>query len=143
MLLNNIKYINLIITGLEKGANDYLTKPFRAKELIARVYMNIKLSYLYKRLLIQEYQQYKIKKILFTILNKVHLKYNLQETLTIAIKKIHKYLLCDEILIISNDSIKIDKGTIIVFSTKINNKKNLLSEKKMPEILQFYQKYHN
>ncbi|CAJ0768595.1 15968_t:CDS:2, partial [Entrophospora sp. SA101] len=87
------------ITGLNNGADDYLTKPFQPKELIARVRANIKLSNLRQKLYNQRRQQNITKELLFTISKEIHSENDLQGTLSNVIKEIHKIFDCDRILI--------------------------------------------
>ncbi|KAF0542827.1 protein-histidine kinase [Gigaspora margarita] len=87
--------------GLDKGANNYLKKPFSARELIARIRDSIELSNLRRKILFQQQRQEKIKQTLFSISEMIHSRLDLKETLPNVLKTIHSILPCDRIFIIS------------------------------------------
>lgn len=110
---------------MDKGADDYLTKPFSARELIARVRVNIKLSYLRRQLLLQQRQQAETKQLLFSISNKIHSGFNLQKTLSTAVEEIHRTLSADRLFITANDQLENGDSIIEAFSAKDRNEKNI------------------
>ncbi|RIB29044.1 histidine kinase-like ATPase [Gigaspora rosea] len=119
------------IKGLDKGADDYLIKPFSAHELIARIRVNIVLSHLRRKILLQQYKQEGTKQLLLTISNKILSRLDLNETLLDIIKEIHYKLPSERILIISNDQSEFKNNKIVALydgseSTSSNN--NLFNE---------------
>jgi GAF domain-containing protein len=110
---------------LDKGADDYLTKPFNARELMARVRVNINLSYLRRQLLLQQRRQAETKQLLFSISNTIHSGFNLKKTLSIAVEEIHRVLPADRILIMANEKSKKSDGITLAFSAKDKNEMNL------------------
>jgi len=110
---------------LDKGASDYLTKPFSARELIARVRVNIKLSYLRQQLFLQQRHQAETKQLLFSISNKIHSGSNLKETLSSAVKEIHSILPSDRLFVATNEQFEGSDGVIVAFSTKDDNERNM------------------
>ncbi|CAG8456003.1 7390_t:CDS:2 [Funneliformis mosseae] len=113
------------IIGLDKGASDYLTKPFSARELMARVRVNIKLSYLRQQLFLHQYHQAETKQLLFSISNKIHSGYNLKETLSSAVEEIHNILPSDRLFVVANEQYEGGNDVIVAFSAKDKNEKNL------------------
>ncbi|RHZ80261.1 hypothetical protein Glove_138g49 [Diversispora epigaea] len=111
------------VRGLEKGADDYLIKPFSARELIARVRVNIKLSCLRNQLLFQQKRQTETNQLLFSITSKIRSGFNMEETLDTAVKEIHRILPCDRIFITEADS-DIIKSRIRAFSATDRNELN-------------------
>ncbi|CAG8453807.1 11878_t:CDS:10 [Diversispora eburnea] len=111
------------VRGLEKGADDYLIKPFSAKELIARVRVNIKLSHLRNQLLLQQKRQTESNQLLFSITSKIRSGFNIEETLDTAVKEIHRILPCDRIFITEADA-DIIKSRIRAFSATDSNELN-------------------
>ncbi|KAF0561731.1 protein-histidine kinase [Gigaspora margarita] len=89
------------IKGFEKGANNYLKKPFSSQELISHIQNNIKLSKIYNKLLYQQHRQEKIKQLLLTISEMISSEHNLIETFSNIIKVICNILTCDRIFITS------------------------------------------
>jgi GAF domain-containing protein len=81
------------------GADDYITKPFSARELMARIQVNIKLSHVRRRLITEQRHQLETKKLLFAIGNKIRSGFGLQETLDTAVSEVKKVLSCDSLLI--------------------------------------------
>ncbi|RIA99503.1 hypothetical protein C1645_869890 [Glomus cerebriforme] len=113
------------IEGLEQGADDYLVKPFSARELIARIRVNIKLSYLRQQLLLQQKRQSETKQILFSISSKIRSRLSIQETLSIAVKEIHDTLPCDRFFIVALEN---EDSRIMAFSATDPNEPNLQGE---------------
>ncbi|KAF0507773.1 protein-histidine kinase [Gigaspora margarita] len=91
------------VEGLDRGADDYLLKPFSSRELITRIRANIELSLLRRKISFQQSKQEEIKQLLVSISNKVLSGFNLNETLLNIIKEIHRKLPSERIFIISND----------------------------------------
>jgi len=91
-----------VFVGLEKGADDYIVKPFNARELMARIHVNLKLSHVRHRLIAEQQHQVEIKQLLFAISNKIRSGFGIQETLDTAISEIKKVLLCDSLLIVQS-----------------------------------------
>ncbi|RIB22804.1 histidine kinase-like ATPase [Gigaspora rosea] len=91
------------IKGLDKGADDYLLKPFSTRELISRIRTNIKLSIFRRKILFQQYKQEATKQLLLSISSKIFSKSNLDETLQYIVKEIYHILPCERIFIISNE----------------------------------------
>ncbi|CAI2162842.1 17492_t:CDS:2 [Funneliformis geosporum] len=113
------------IKGLDKGASDYLTKPFSARELIARVRVNIKLSYLRQQLYLHQCHQAETKQLLFSISNKIHSGYDLKETLASAVEEIHNILPSDRLFVVANEQFEGGDDVIVAFSAKDKNETNL------------------
>ncbi|RIB29047.1 hypothetical protein C2G38_1271384 [Gigaspora rosea] len=101
------------IKGLDKGADDYLIKPFSTRELIARIQANIELSHLRRKILFKQYKEEETKQLLLTISNKVLSGLDLNETLLDIIKEIHYKLPNERILIISNDQSEFKNNKIV------------------------------
>jgi DNA-binding response OmpR family regulator len=80
------------------GADDYIAKPFNARELMARIQVNIKLSHVRRRLIAEQQHRAETKKLLFTISNKIHSGFGIQETLDTAVSEVKKILSCDSLL---------------------------------------------
>ncbi|KAF0438406.1 protein-histidine kinase [Gigaspora margarita] len=89
------------IKGFEKGANNYLKKPFSSQELISHIQNNIKLSKIYHKILYQQHRQEKIKQLLLTISEIISSENDLIEALSNIIKVICSILTCDRIFIVS------------------------------------------
>ncbi|CAG8588410.1 1863_t:CDS:10 [Paraglomus occultum] len=65
---------------LEKGADDYIVKPFNARELMARIHVTLKLSHVRRRLIAEQQHEVEIKQLLFAISNKIRSGFGIQET---------------------------------------------------------------
>ncbi|CAG8582437.1 8117_t:CDS:10 [Paraglomus occultum] len=87
------------VEALEKGADDYIFKPFNARELMARVRVNIKLYHVRRQLIAEQQHNAEFTQMLFTIGNKIRSGFGIQETLETAISEIKKVLSCDSLLI--------------------------------------------
>ncbi|GBB92369.1 hypothetical protein RclHR1_00200002 [Rhizophagus clarus] len=110
------------IEGLEQGADDYLIKPFSARELIARIRVNIRLSYLRQQLFLQQKRHSETKQLLFSISSKIRSGLNIQETLSTAVQEIHNILPCDRFFIIAIEN---EDTRIMAFSATNQNEPNL------------------
>ncbi|RIB22044.1 hypothetical protein C2G38_1036383 [Gigaspora rosea] len=103
-------------SGLEYGADDYLVKPFSSRELITRIYTNIKLSQLRNQLIFQQCKHEEIKQLLTSISSNILSGLDLKETLSEAIKDIHQILPCDRVFAISYEPSEFKNYTIITLS---------------------------
>ncbi|KAF0537243.1 PAS domain S-box protein [Gigaspora margarita] len=103
-------------SGLDYGADDYLVKPFSARELIARIHTNIKLSQLRNQLISQQCKQEEIKQLLTSISSNILSGLDLKETLSEAVKDIHQILSCDRVFAISYEPSEFKNYTIIALS---------------------------
>ncbi|CAG8762887.1 16777_t:CDS:2, partial [Acaulospora morrowiae] len=88
----------------EKEADDYLIKPFCARELIVRVRANIKLSCIRRKLLLQQKWQLETKDLLFSINQKIRSGFNIKETLASVVRQIQKILPSERVFIINTNS---------------------------------------
>ncbi|RIB14257.1 hypothetical protein C2G38_2195631 [Gigaspora rosea] len=104
---------NSIIRGLNKGADDYLTKPFSARDLITRIRININLSLLRRKIIFQQCKQEEIKQLLLTISEKLASKLDLDGTLQDVAKRLYQILPCEKILIISNKKFESKSNRIV------------------------------
>ncbi|RIB11042.1 hypothetical protein C2G38_2204448 [Gigaspora rosea] len=100
---------NSNVKGLDKGADDYLVKPFSARELIARIRANIELSVLRRKILFHRYKQEDTKQLLLSITNMIFSKLDLDKILQYIAREIYRRLLCERIFIISNEQFKNNK----------------------------------
>ncbi|KAF0555784.1 protein-histidine kinase [Gigaspora margarita] len=91
------------IQGLDKGADDYLVKPFSTPELICRIRANIECSILRRKILFHRYKQEDIKQLLLSIINMILSESDLDKTLLYIAKEIYRRLPCEKIFIISNE----------------------------------------
>ncbi|CAB4483024.1 hypothetical protein RhiirA5_503824 [Rhizophagus irregularis] len=107
------------LEGLEHGADDYLIKPFSAKELIARIRVNIKLSCLHRQLFLQQKRHLETKRLLFSISRS---GLNIQETLSTAVQEIHHVLPCDRFFIVAVEN---EDSRIMAFSSTDQSEPNL------------------
>ncbi|KAF0555764.1 protein-histidine kinase [Gigaspora margarita] len=92
-----------IIRRLDKGADDYLIKPFSTPELICRIRANIECSILRRKILFHRYKQEDIKQLLLSIINMILSESDLNKTLLYITKEIYRRLPCEKIFIISNE----------------------------------------
>ncbi|RIB29109.1 hypothetical protein C2G38_2027980 [Gigaspora rosea] len=100
------------IQGLDKGADDYLVKPFSTRELICRIRANIECSILRRKILFHRYRQENIKQLLLSIINMIFSESDLDKTLLYITKEIDRRLPCEKIFIISNEPFKNNKTVI-------------------------------
>ncbi|KAF0475485.1 protein-histidine kinase [Gigaspora margarita] len=100
------------IQGLDKGADDYLIKPFSTPELICRIRANIECSILRRKILFHQYKQEDIKQLLLSIVNMILSESDCDKTLLYIIKEIYRRLPCEKIFIISNEPSKNNKIVI-------------------------------
>ncbi|KAF0445666.1 protein-histidine kinase [Gigaspora margarita] len=106
----------ILILGLDKGADDYLIKPFSTRQLITRVRTNIELSHIRRKLLYQQCKQEQIKQLLISISNKILSGSDLKVTLSNIIEEIHLLLPCERIFIISCEPPEFKNQTMIALS---------------------------
>ncbi|KAF0544565.1 protein-histidine kinase [Gigaspora margarita] len=97
------------IKGLDKGADDYLVKPFSTQELIIRIRANIELSLARRKIFFHRYKQEDTKQLLVSITNTIISKLDLNETLLYTAREIYRRLSCERIFIISNGQSKNNK----------------------------------
>ncbi|RIB30871.1 hypothetical protein C2G38_2237969 [Gigaspora rosea] len=100
------------IQGFDKGADDYLVKPFSTQELLCRIRANIECSILRRKILFHQYKQEDIKQLLFSIINMILSESDLDKTLLYITKEIYRRLPCEKIFIISNEPFKNNKIVI-------------------------------
>ncbi|RIB03042.1 hypothetical protein C2G38_2226200 [Gigaspora rosea] len=137
------------IQGLDKGADDYLVKPFSTRELIYRIRANIECSILRRKILYHRYKQEDMQ-LLLSIINMILSESDLDKTLLYITKEIYRRLPCEKIFIISNESSKNNKivipyendsedlTPIINPFTEINDDDNRRSQKYFNENLGVY-----
>ncbi|RIB09615.1 hypothetical protein C2G38_2108167 [Gigaspora rosea] len=89
------------VSGLDYGADDYIIKPFKTRELMARIRTNINLSQLRNQLITQQCKEEEINQLLISISNNLLFGLNLEETFSKVVKDIHKILQCDRVFVIS------------------------------------------
>ncbi|RIB05860.1 hypothetical protein C2G38_2253571 [Gigaspora rosea] len=109
------------IKGLDKGADDYLIKPFSTQELITRVRVNIELSLLRHKIIFQQYKEEETKQLLLSISTKMFSGLNMKETLQYAVEEINKRLPCKRIFITSNEQIGFNSSKIIALYENSEN----------------------
>ncbi|KAF0402743.1 protein-histidine kinase [Gigaspora margarita] len=102
------------VKGLDKGADDYLVKPFSARELITRIRANIELSVLRRKILFHRCQEEESKQLLMSIANMIFSGLSINETLQYVVKEIHHRIPCERVLVISNEQSKSKANEIIV-----------------------------
>ncbi|KAF0544556.1 protein-histidine kinase [Gigaspora margarita] len=95
-----------LLLGLDKGADDYLIKPFSSQELITRIRANIKLSIIRHKILFQLCRQEESKQSLLSISSMILSRSDINEPFLHVAKEIHRRLPCERILIISEDKSK-------------------------------------
>ncbi|RIB10547.1 hypothetical protein C2G38_2205778 [Gigaspora rosea] len=107
------KLPDLILSGLDKGADDYLVKPFSAQELITRIRTNIELSILRRKISFQQSKQEETKQLLLSISNKILSGLDLNETMLNIFKEIHHRLPIERIFIVTSDQSGFKNNKII------------------------------
>ncbi|RIB30113.1 hypothetical protein C2G38_2238477 [Gigaspora rosea] len=110
------------INGLNKGADDYLSKPFSARELIARIRANIELSLLRGKLSFQQRRQEGIEQFLFSISNKIYSTLDLKDSLSKVLKEIHRILQYDRVFVISCEPFKNSNSRLVASYEAITSK---------------------
>ncbi|RIB17953.1 hypothetical protein C2G38_2185983 [Gigaspora rosea] len=101
------------IKGLDKGAVDYLIKPFSAQELIIRIRANIELSLLRRKIILQQSKQEEINQLLLSISTELFSSSNIKETLHYIAEEIFYKLPCERIIIISNEQDEFKNNKIL------------------------------
>ncbi|KAF0427532.1 protein-histidine kinase [Gigaspora margarita] len=102
-----------IIEGLDRGADDYLIKPFSSRQLITRIRANIELSLLRCKISFQQSKEEETKQLLFSISNKVPLGLDINNSLLDIIKEINSILPSERIFIIANAQSEFMKNKIV------------------------------
>ncbi|CAG8443530.1 7086_t:CDS:10, partial [Scutellospora calospora] len=138
---------NSKVTGLGKGADDYLVKPFSARELITRIRSNIKLSLIRREILFQRFEQEKTAQLLLLISNMNLFESDLNKKLLYVIKEIYQRLPCERIFIISKEQSKSNNNIVAFYENsegitqmvnpfmEINNRKKTQKFSKLQEYL--------
>ncbi|KAF0552645.1 protein-histidine kinase [Gigaspora margarita] len=121
-LLKEFFFYKLIFPGLNKGADDYLSKPFSARELIARIRANIELSHLRGKLSFQQRRQEEIEQFLFSISDKIYSALDLKNSLSKVLKEIHRILQCDRVFVISCEPFKNSNSRLVASYEAITSK---------------------
>ncbi|KAF0544562.1 protein-histidine kinase [Gigaspora margarita] len=116
--------MNLLL-GLDKGADDYLVKPFSSRELNTRIRANIELSLLRRKILFQLCKQEEMKQLLFSI---TLFGSEINETFLYVAKQIHRRLPCERIHIISNNKSK-DNKIVTLYEDSENITQNIGNNK--------------
>ncbi|KAG9307824.1 hypothetical protein G9A89_023389 [Geosiphon pyriformis] len=114
------------VEGLERGADDYLIKPFNGRELIARVRVNIKLSNLRYELVVQQHRQIQTKQLLFSISSKIRSGLSIEEILSTAVDEINRILTCDSIFILFSDPMNKGSAKIMAAPTSCSKTQPLV-----------------
>ncbi|CAG8468323.1 7750_t:CDS:2 [Scutellospora calospora] len=139
---------NSKVTGLDKGADDYLVKPFSARELITRIRSNIKLSLIRREILFQRFEQEKTKQLLLSISNMNLFESDLNERLLYVIKEIYQRLPCERIFIISKERSKSNNNIVAFYEnseniTRMINPFMEINNRKKSQIFSKLQEYLN
>ncbi|RIB02857.1 hypothetical protein C2G38_2226662 [Gigaspora rosea] len=108
------------IQGLDKGADDYLIKPFSTRELICRIRANIECTILRRKILFHRYKQEDIKQLLLSIINMILSESDLDKTLLYITKEIYRRLPCEKTFVISNEPFKNNK-IVIPYENDLEN----------------------
>ncbi|KAL6072298.1 histidine kinase, variant 2 [Balamuthia mandrillaris] len=86
------------VEALESGADDYLVKPFAARELIAKVRAMVKLSSVRKQMYTREKEVMKHKQLVLRIAEKIRCGVlNMQEVLDVTVEEVRTELLADAV----------------------------------------------
>src|ERR1700752_4061507 len=92
-----------LLLGLDRGADDYLIKPFSSRQLITRIRANIELSLLRRKISFQQSKEEETKQLMFSISNKILFGLDLNESLYDIIQETNCIIPCERIFIITND----------------------------------------
>lgn len=87
--------LNHLLQAFENGAVDYLTKPFKVPELLARVKTHLELRYLRQ----QVQRQAKQESMLRHLIEGIHRSLDLTDTLNRAVSDIQRFLDADRVMI--------------------------------------------
>ncbi|KAF0511708.1 protein-histidine kinase [Gigaspora margarita] len=101
------------IKGLNKGAVDYLTKPFSAQELMIRIRANIDLSLLRRKIILRRCKQEEINQLLLSISTELVSSSSIKETLYYIAEEIFHRIPCERIIIISNEQDEFKNNKIL------------------------------
>ncbi|RIB28825.1 hypothetical protein C2G38_2156931 [Gigaspora rosea] len=101
------------IKGLDKGAVDYLIKPFSAQELIIRIRANIELSLIRRKIILQQCKQEEINQLLLSISIELFSSSSINETLHYIAEEIFHRIPCERIIIISNEQDEFKNNKIL------------------------------
>ncbi|KAF0554344.1 protein-histidine kinase [Gigaspora margarita] len=109
------------IRRLDKGADDYLIKPFSTQELITRIRVNIELSLLRHKIIFQQCKEEETKQLLISISTKMFSGLSMKETLQYAVEEIYNRLPCKRIFITSNEQLGFKSNKIIALYENSEN----------------------
>jgi two-component system cell cycle response regulator len=87
--------IDHLMQAFDLGAVDYITKPFRSSELLARIKTHLKLAYLQQK----TQQQAEREKIVRDIVEAIHSHLDIEQLLSRTVSKIHAFLELDRVAI--------------------------------------------
>ncbi|RIB20668.1 hypothetical protein C2G38_2303194 [Gigaspora rosea] len=116
-----------MIEGLDRGADDYLIKPFSSCQLITRIRSNIELSLLRRKISFQQSKEEETKQLLFSISNKFPFGLDLNNSLLDIIPEITD----ERIFIITNAQSEFRKNKMVALyenSESITSMTNLSTE---------------
>ncbi|RIB28828.1 hypothetical protein C2G38_2156938 [Gigaspora rosea] len=109
------------IKGLDKGAVDYLIKPFSAQELIIRIRANIEISLLRRKIILQQCKQEEINQLLLSISTELFSSSSIKETLHYIAEEIFHRIPCERIIIISNEQDEFKNNKILALFEDSSN----------------------
>ncbi|RIB28827.1 hypothetical protein C2G38_2156934 [Gigaspora rosea] len=109
------------IKGLDKGAVDYLIKPFSAQELIIRIRAIIELSLLRRKMILQQCKQEEINQLLLSISTELFSSSSIKEALHYIAEEVFHRIPCERIIIISNEQDEFKNNKILALFEDLTN----------------------
>jgi class 3 adenylate cyclase/DNA-binding response OmpR family regulator len=117
------------VKAFEVGGADYITKPFKSQEVLARLENQLKIRQLQKQLTEQNFQLQKIaerEKLLGQISQRIRQSLDLTEILSTAVREVREFLQVDRVAIAR---LNLDKTLTIVQESVVDQELSILNLK--------------